>query len=60
MVPLIVKAIINFGKHKSAAQANGTKPPGIGRGIGLAVAAFFLIIVTSICQHQVRLLSFSA
>lgn len=54
MGPLIVKAIINFGKERYAAKNNGTELPNIGRGIGLAIGAFSIIVIASVCQHQVR------
>lgn len=53
MGPLLVKAIINFGKARAEAENDGTKPPHIGHGIGLSVGLFLIIIVTSIGQHQV-------
>ncbi|KZP02458.1 hypothetical protein FIBSPDRAFT_969970 [Athelia psychrophila] len=54
MVPLIIKAIITFGQEHYAANAAGTPLPGIGRGIGLAIGAFVLNEVASICMHQAR------
>lgn len=47
------KAIINFAKARGAAKQNGIEPPSIGRGIAMAVGLFFIVILTSICQHQV-------
>ena len=46
MIPLLVKAIINFSKegHHTSEQ--------IGRGIGMAVGLFCLTVMTSVCQHQ--------
>ncbi|WVW79673.1 hypothetical protein I302_101642 [Kwoniella bestiolae CBS 10118] len=38
MIPLLVKALINFSKE--------------GRGIGMAIGLFFLTIMQSVCQHQ--------
>lgn len=52
MGPIVIKAIIKFGTARFDAKKNGTKPPDIGRGIGLAIAAWTVIIVTSVCQHQ--------
>ncbi|KAF9490797.1 ABC protein [Pleurotus eryngii] len=52
MGPLLVKAIINFGKARSAREAAGAEPPNIGQGIAMAIGLFCIVIVTSICQHQ--------
>ncbi|KAF7773337.1 hypothetical protein Agabi119p4_5504 [Agaricus bisporus var. burnettii] len=52
MGPLLVKAIINFTKEKAALKARGEETPGIGRGIGMAIGLFCLIVFTSIMQHQ--------
>ncbi|ETW82987.1 ABC transporter [Heterobasidion irregulare TC 32-1] len=52
MGPLLVKAIINFGKEALAAKDAGEKPPNIGRGVGMALGLFFLTALTSVCQHQ--------
>ncbi|WWC98841.1 hypothetical protein V866_005734 [Kwoniella sp. B9012] len=38
MIPLLVKALINFSKE--------------GRGIGMAIGLFFLTVMQSVCQHQ--------
>ncbi|KAI1797261.1 P-loop containing nucleoside triphosphate hydrolase protein [Ganoderma leucocontextum] len=52
MGPLLVKAIINFGKEHAAAAAEGRTPPPIGRGIGMAIGLFCTTVTTSVCQHQ--------
>ena len=52
MGPLLVKAIINFGKESFAEKQDGRKP-NIGRGVGMAIGLFCLTICTSVCQHQV-------
>ncbi|KAK6906876.1 hypothetical protein I203_100863 [Kwoniella mangroviensis CBS 8507] len=44
MIPLLVKALINFSKE--------VPQPNIGRGIGMAIGLFFLTIMQSVCQHQ--------
>ncbi|THH16112.1 hypothetical protein EW146_g4488 [Bondarzewia mesenterica] len=53
MGPILVKAIINFGKETLAAQGEGKKPPNIRRGVGMAIGLFCLTALTSVCQHQV-------
>ena len=52
MCPLLVKAIINFGKESFAEQQEGRKL-NVGRGIGMAIGLFVLTVCTSVCQHQV-------
>ncbi|KAL0954602.1 hypothetical protein HGRIS_003562 [Hohenbuehelia grisea] len=52
MGPLLVKAIINFGKERVASLRDGSPVPDIGRGIAMAIGLFFIVIITSISQHQ--------
>ncbi|PSR78986.1 hypothetical protein PHLCEN_2v7173 [Hermanssonia centrifuga] len=52
MGPLLVKAIINFGKDRAAATQAGKEPPGLGRGAGMAVGLFCITVFTSVMQHQ--------
>ncbi|KAJ3923547.1 ABC protein [Lentinula edodes] len=52
MGPLVVKAIINFAKERSASRENGTEIPSIGKGVAMAIGLFLMVICTSICQHQ--------
>ncbi|KAF9448313.1 ABC protein [Macrolepiota fuliginosa MF-IS2] len=52
MGPLLVKAIINFAKERGALKARGEAEPSLGRGIGMAIGLFFLIVLTSLMQHQ--------
>lgn len=54
MGPIVIRQIIYFGTERHVAKKIGKASPDIGRGIGLAIAAFAVIIVTSVCQHQVR------
>jgi ATP-binding cassette subfamily C (CFTR/MRP) protein 1 len=54
MGPLLVKALINFTKARSAAKQSGEKPANIGNGVGMAIGLFCILVLTSICQHQVR------
>ncbi|WVQ83494.1 hypothetical protein IAT38_005635 [Cryptococcus sp. DSM 104549] len=52
MLPLLVKALINFSKEVYEANQNGTPQPNIGRGIGMAIGLFCLTVMQSVCQHQ--------
>nr|XP_019004389.1 uncharacterized protein I203_02506 [Kwoniella mangroviensis CBS 8507]OCF67850.1 hypothetical protein I203_02506 [Kwoniella mangroviensis CBS 8507] len=52
MIPLLVKALINFSKEVYAANHASVPQPNIGRGIGMAIGLFFLTIMQSVCQHQ--------
>jgi hypothetical protein len=52
MGPLLVKALINFAK------AAGMEPANIGHGISMAFGFLIVIVLASICQHQMRPLSF--
>ncbi|TDL20835.1 ABC protein [Rickenella mellea] len=52
MCPLVVKAIINFGKESFARNDAGLEKPSIGRGVAMAVGLFLLTMMTSVCQHQ--------
>ncbi|KAI0784237.1 ABC protein [Abortiporus biennis] len=52
MGPLLVKGIINFGKEHFAAKQNGTTPPNIGRGVGMAIGLFCVTVTASVSQHQ--------
>ncbi|KAI0360038.1 ABC protein [Trametes cingulata] len=52
MGPLLVKAIINFGKEHAAAFQAGQTPSGIGRGVGMAIGLFCITVTASVSQHQ--------
>ncbi|KAG7451077.1 ABC protein [Guyanagaster necrorhizus] len=52
MGPLLVKAIINFAKARAADRSEGTEAPNVGRGIGMAIGLFCIVIVTSLASHQ--------
>ncbi|KAI0710130.1 P-loop containing nucleoside triphosphate hydrolase protein [Earliella scabrosa] len=52
MGPLLVKAIINYGKEHVAATEAGRAPPNIGRGVGMALGLFCVTVMTTVCQHQ--------
>ncbi|KAF5359779.1 hypothetical protein D9756_003206 [Leucocoprinus leucothites] len=52
MGPLLVKALINFTQDRGSRRARGEEPPSVGRGIGMAVGLFFIIILASLMQHQ--------
>ncbi|KAJ7510427.1 ABC protein [Mycena galericulata] len=52
MGPILVKAIINFAKARAAAKEAGTEPPSIGRGVGMTLGLFCVVVMASIFQHQ--------
>ncbi|KAJ6570146.1 ABC protein [Mycena vulgaris] len=52
MGPILVKTIINFAKARAAAREAGTELPSIGRGVGLSIGLFWVVIMASIFQHQ--------
>ncbi|KAG6814652.1 hypothetical protein H0H93_012728, partial [Arthromyces matolae] len=52
MGPILVRSIINFAKERSAGKANGTEVPSIGRGVGMAIGLFCIVITSSVMQHQ--------
>jgi len=66
MSPLLVKALIRFSQEGTPedwyladrivyrAEQDGTPKPNIGRGIGMAIGLWALVVFQSICQHQVR------
>ncbi|KAF8813301.1 ABC transporter [Phlegmacium glaucopus] len=47
--PLVVKAIINFATESYSNHRLGLPVPGIGKGIGLTFALFFLQVISSLC-----------
>ena len=53
MGPLLVKAIINYGKEHVAAMNAGQTPPNIGRGVGMAIGLLCTTVTASVAQHQV-------
>ncbi|KAI0833290.1 ABC protein [Trametes gibbosa] len=52
MGPLVVKAIINYGKEHAAVLSAGKTPPDLGRGVGMAIGLFCLTVTASVCTHQ--------
>jgi hypothetical protein len=54
------QAIINFTKEREALKAQGGEAPSVGRGIGMAIGLFCLIVLTSLLQHQVCVLSWGS
>ncbi|KAJ7164009.1 ABC protein [Mycena crocata] len=52
MGPILVKAIINFAKERAGDREAGTPMPSVGRGVGMALGLFFMVIMASIFQHQ--------
>lgn len=53
MGPLLVKAIIKFGKARIEAKTDGDDIPNVGRGIGMAIGLFCVTVMAALCQHQV-------
>ncbi|KAJ7352413.1 ABC protein [Mycena albidolilacea] len=52
MGPILVRAIINFAKARATARQDGAELPSVGRGIGMAVGLFCMVIMASVFQHQ--------
>jgi hypothetical protein len=46
------KAIINFATESFANHQLGLPVPGIGKGVGLAIALFCLQVISSLCNNQ--------
>ncbi|KAG6918643.1 hypothetical protein DXG01_012762 [Tephrocybe rancida] len=46
------KTIINFAKARALAKENGMEAPHVGRGIGMAIGLFSIVITASLTQHQ--------
>jgi hypothetical protein len=49
----MLQAIINFAKARATARQDGAELPSVGRGIGMAVGLFCMVIMASVFQHQV-------
>ncbi len=43
---------------RGALKARGEEAPSIGRGIGMAIGLFCIIVLTSLMQHQVFISSY--
>ncbi|KAJ7777514.1 ABC protein [Mycena maculata] len=52
MGPILVRTIINFAKARAADREAGTEPPSVGRGIGMTIGLFCVVVLASVCQHQ--------
>ncbi|KAH9989454.1 ABC transporter [Russula vinacea] len=50
--PLLLKSIINFTTASYIAHREGIRAPGVGKGIGYAIALVFLQLIASFCQHH--------
>lgn len=50
--PLLVKALIRFSTEYHAAEAAGTAPPSIGKGVGMAIGLFLMLMLSSICESR--------
>ncbi|KAF8207123.1 hypothetical protein K438DRAFT_1962751 [Mycena galopus ATCC 62051] len=52
MGPILVKTIIRFATARAAAKEDGTEPPPLSHGIGMAIGLLCLVIMSSVFQHQ--------
>jgi ABC-type multidrug transport system fused ATPase/permease subunit len=50
--PLILKSLIKFATNSYVARREGIQAPGIGKGIGLAIALVILQLIGSLCQNH--------
>jgi ABC-type multidrug transport system fused ATPase/permease subunit len=49
---LVFQSLIKFSTNSYTAHREGTRAPGIGKGIGLAIALVILQLIGSLCQHH--------
>ena len=49
---LVFQSLIKFATDSYVAHREGIQAPGIGKGIGLAIALVFLQLIGSLCQHH--------
>jgi ABC-type bacteriocin/lantibiotic exporter with double-glycine peptidase domain len=49
---LVFQSLIKFGTNSYAAHREGIQAPGIGKGIGLAIALVVLQLIGSLCQNH--------
>ena len=49
---LAYQSLITFSTDSYIAHREGTRPPGIGKGIGLAIGLVILQLIGSLCQHH--------
>ncbi len=54
---LVLKQLVTFSTQYHAAQAAGTTPPSIGKGIGFAILLYCLLQIASLANNHVCLLS---
>lgn len=52
MTSLVVKAIITFSTEYSVAKSTGAPLPNIGRGIGMCIGLFLLLVTASLCVNH--------
>jgi ATP-binding cassette subfamily C (CFTR/MRP) protein 1 len=52
MTSLLVKAIIQFSTEYNNARNNGTDLPNVGRGVGMCVGLFCLLILATLCINH--------
>jgi hypothetical protein len=48
----VFQSLINYTTTSYVAHREGIRAPGIGKGIGLAIALVFLQLIGSLCQHH--------
>jgi ABC-type bacteriocin/lantibiotic exporter with double-glycine peptidase domain len=49
---LVFQSLIEFATDSYVAHREGIQPPGIGKGIGLAIALVILQLIGSLCQNH--------
>ena len=49
---LVFQSLINFVTNSYVAHREGIQAPGIGKGIGLAIALVILQLISSLCQNH--------
>lgn len=52
MTPIVAKKLIEFSQQVYAAAHNGEEGPNIGRGIGMALGMWLLVVTQSVGQNQ--------
>jgi hypothetical protein len=52
MTSLLVKAIIQFSTQHANAQRNGTDAPSVGRGVGMCIGLFCLLMLATLCVNH--------
>ena len=60
LIKLSAKAIINFASESFSNRQAGLPVPGVGKGIGLIFALFFLQVISLLCTNHYYYRSMSA